>query len=88
MLGTAGFSALVAAFTVVVSAAPPHAWWCCALAVIAAVIALRRSEGEKSSNPVVRHGVQSLEYVALAAVVPLAFWVMDVYGLVRDLSLP
>ena len=88
MLGTAGFSALVAAFTVVVSAAPQHAWWCCALAVIAAVIALRRSEGEESSNPVVRHGVQSLEYVALAAVVPLAFWVMDVYGLVRDLSLP
>ncbi len=29
-----------------------------------------------------------LEYVALAAVVPLALWVTGVYDLVRDLSLP
>ena len=40
------------------------------------------------SNPVVRHAVQLLEYVALAAVVPLAVWVTGVYGVVRDLSLP
>ena len=39
-------------------------------------------------NPVVRQGLQVVEYLTLAAVVPLAAWVAGVYGMVRDLSLP
>jgi type VII secretion integral membrane protein EccD len=86
-LGATGIGTLTAAFTVAVSSAPQHAYWLCALAVIAGVSALRRAASEVSSNPVVRHSVQLLEYVALAAVVPLAGWVTGGYGVVRDLSL-
>ena len=86
-LGVNGIGALTAAFTVAVSSAPQHGYWLCALAVIAGVSALRRAASEVSSNPVVRHSVQLLEYVALAAVVPLAGWVTGGYGVVRDLSL-
>ena len=87
MLGATGIGAMIAAFTVAVSAAPQHAYGLCALTVIAGVGALRRAVSEMPSNPVVRHAVQLLEYVALAAVVPLGAWVTGVYGVVRDLSL-
>ena len=35
-------------------------------------------------SPVVRRAVEVVEYLALAAVVPLACWVVGLYGLVRD----
>jgi hypothetical protein len=39
-------------------------------------------------NPLARRTVEVLEYLALAAVVPLACWVGGLYGLIRGVSLP
>jgi hypothetical protein len=39
-------------------------------------------------NPLVRRTVEVSEYLALAAVVPLACWVGGLYGLIRGVSLP
>ncbi len=57
------------------------------LVVTAAGARLRRSAGRGEPNPVVRTAFSVIEYIALAAVIPLAFWVMGLYGMVRELSL-
>jgi hypothetical protein len=38
-------------------------------------------------SPVVRRGIEVVDYLALAAVVPLACWVGGLFGFVRGLSL-
>jgi len=87
MLGAAGLSALTAATTGALRAAPEHSSWLCVAAVGASVIAVRSGARSEPPNPVVRQALQVLEYLALAAVVPLAAWIMGIYGLVRNLSL-
>lgn len=87
-LNSAGVGAALAAATVVVRGAPEHAYWWCAALVTVAMAALHRRIGAAPPNPVVRQAVQVIEYLALAAVVPLAAWVTGVYGMVRDLALP
>ncbi len=87
-LGAAGIAALIAAHTIATIAAPEHAYVICAAAVIAGVSSLHWAASAVTPNPAVRQGIQVLEYMALAAVVPLAAWVTGVYGLVRDLSVP
>lgn len=87
-LGTSGVAALLVAFAVVVSAAPRQAFWLCAAAAIAGVLLLALAEGGMSPDPVVRQSIQTLEYLSLAAVVPIALWVTGIYGLVRASSLP
>ncbi|MCH9768802.1 MAG: type VII secretion integral membrane protein EccD [Actinomycetia bacterium] len=87
-LGAAGLCASAAAFLVAANAAPGHASWLCAVVVAVAMAVLRWGIRPEPPNPVVRQGLQILEYLALTAVVPLAAWATGVYGLVRDLSLP
>ncbi|MCH9640645.1 MAG: type VII secretion integral membrane protein EccD [Actinomycetia bacterium] len=87
-LGAAGICALTAAHIVAVGATPEHAPWLCAATIIASMAAVSWASRAKPPNPVVRQSLQMLEYLALAAVIPLAAWVTGVYGLVRDLSLP
>ena len=87
-LGASGVTALLVAVALVVSAAPQHAFWLCAAATVVSTFLLQLADRGVSSNPTVHQSFQILEYVALAAVVPLALWVAGVYGLVRDLSLP
>lgn len=87
-LSSAGVGAALAAATVVVRGAPEHAHWWCAALVTVAMAALHRRVGAAPANPVVRRVVQVIEYLALAAVVPLAAWVTGVYDVVRDLALP
>jgi hypothetical protein len=41
-----------------------------------------------SANPLAHRAVEVLEYLALAAVVPLACWVSGLFASVRGLSLP
>lgn len=84
-LGGAGFGALMAAEFVAVDAVPHHAHLICATGVILGATTLFAWPGP--ANPVVRHGVRVVEYVALTAVIPLAAWLAGVYGFVRDLSL-
>lgn len=87
-LGSAGVTAALAAAGVVVRNAPEHAHWLCAALVTVAIAALHRTVATTTPNPVVRQCVQVTEYLALAAVVPLAAWVTGVYGMVRGLALP
>ncbi len=85
--GAAGLCALIAAHIVAVGVTPQHAPWLCAATVIAGVSALHPAASTAAPTPVIRQGVQVLEYLALAAVIPLAAWVTGVFGLVRNLSL-
>ena len=85
--GAAGLCALIAAHVVTVGITPQHAPWLCAATVVIGVSALHRAASTAAPSPVIRQGVQILEYMALAAVIPLAAWVTGVFGLVRNLSL-
>lgn len=86
-LGAAGSVSLLAAFTVTVVAAPVHAPWLCACAAVLCVLAVRGAGSPASPNPLAHRMIQVTEYAALVALVPLAFWVSGIYGLVRQLSL-
>jgi len=86
-LGTSGFIACAAAVPAVADAAPAQAFWLSVAVAGGCVAGALRAGRPEPSNPALRHGIQVLEYVALAAVIPLAFWVSGVYGLVRDASL-
>lgn len=87
-LGGSGVTALLFAVAIVVSIAPRQAFWLCAAATVVSVSLLYLADRGVPSNPAVRQSLQTLEYVTLAAVVPLGLWVSGVYTLVRDLSLP
>lgn len=86
-LAANGFVALVMAALVTVITHPVHGFWICAASAAACGAWLRRTHREEEANPLVRRGVQITEYLALAAVVPLASWVTGLYGLVREASL-
>jgi hypothetical protein len=57
--------------------------------MVLAVIALRLGFANHSTtvSPVGQRGVELLEYLALAAVVPLACWVCELYGAARGVNL-
>lgn len=86
-LAAAGLCAVLATHLVAIRSAPEHAYWLCAATALAGTVTLRWTVSPISLNPVVRQSIQILEYLALAAVVPLAAWVTGGYGLVRTLSL-
>jgi hypothetical protein len=77
----------VAGSAMVVIAAPERAYWVCLLAIAIGLCALGSALGG-TSNPLAHRTIEVLEYLALAAVIPLACWVGGLYGLVRGLSLP
>jgi hypothetical protein len=87
MLSAAGFAALATAGAIGVAAVPEYAAWLCCGVAIAGAVALSWWLRGVSPITVVRSGVQLLEYLSLATVVPLSAWVSGVYGMVRDLSL-
>ncbi len=41
--------------------------------------------GGESFSPVTKRAGEIIEYLLVGLIVPLAFWVMDIYGYVRDL---
>jgi type VII secretion integral membrane protein EccD len=81
-----GGLSLAAGFAVSVVSAPAQAHWMTVLATIAGAGSLGSLWG-LTFSPVARRAVEVLEYLALAAVMPLACWVVGLYGLVRGLSL-
>jgi ESX secretion system protein EccD len=85
-LGSAGMISATAALAVVVVSAAEHAIWVSVLATAVGAASLGSVFGA-TVNPLGRRAIERLEYVALAAVVPLACWVGDLYGLVRGMSL-
>jgi hypothetical protein len=38
-------------------------------------------------SPFARRGIEVVDYVSLVAVLPLACWISDLFGIVRGLSL-
>jgi type VII secretion integral membrane protein EccD len=85
VLGAAGFAAVLAAALATVATVPAPGFWICVAAATICGAGLRSAE---EPNPLARRAKQVVEYVALAAVFPLACWVTGLYGVVRGLSLP
>jgi hypothetical protein len=86
-LVAAGMAAIAASCAGLVVSAPGQANWVCLAAIAVAVSMLGRGFGTVESL-LARRAIDVLEYVALAAVLPLACWVGGLYGLVRGLSMP
>jgi type VII secretion integral membrane protein EccD len=82
-----GLAAVTAGVGLVVISAPAHANWVC-LPVTAIALSMMGGVFGVTVNPLARRAVDLLEYLALAAVIPLACWVAGLYGLIRGLSLP
>ena len=84
--GEAGLARLAPALVVVI-AAPAPGFGICASAALACAVVLYRNGVATEANPLLRRAIQVSEYVALAAVIPLAFWLTGVYAVVREMSL-
>jgi type VII secretion integral membrane protein EccD len=85
-LVAAGVAAMASSCAAIVISAPEQANWVSVAALVAAMGMLGRGFGA-SGNVLARRALDVLESVALAAVLPLACWVGNLYGLVRGLSL-
>ncbi|MBE1547732.1 type VII secretion integral membrane protein EccD [Mycobacterium sp. OAS707] len=85
-LVAAGIAAIAAGGVTVVISAPEHAVWVSLVALAVGIGMLVRGFGA-TRNVLARRTVEVLEYATLAAVLPLACWVGDLYGLVRGVSL-
>lgn len=81
-LGTGGIFTATACFAIAAGALSGHVHWLSLLAVVAGVAGLTRPV-----SPVTQRVVDVTEYLAVAAVVPLACWVAGVYGAVRAMGL-
>jgi type VII secretion integral membrane protein EccD len=82
-----GMAAITAGAALVVVAVPGHANWVSLLATATGLSLLGGQTGA-TANPLARRAFDIVEYVALAAVVPLACWVAGIYGSIRGLSVP
>lgn len=85
-LGAGALVSMAAAAAIPVISEPGQAYWTTLPTVAASLAALGWLHGYAIS-PVVRRSIEVLEYLALAAVLPLACWVVGLYGLARGLSL-
>lgn len=83
-----GMTATAAGVGLVVVSAPGQANWVCLLLVASVGVSVLGSQLRATVNPLARRAVDVLEYLALAAVVPLACWVGGLYELIRGLGLP
>jgi type VII secretion integral membrane protein EccD len=82
-----GAGAMASGGVLVAVSAPGQANWVCLITVAIGLTTLGARFGV-TVNPLVRRGVEMSEYLALAAVVPLACWIGGLYGLIRGVSLP
>jgi type VII secretion integral membrane protein EccD len=81
-----GIATAIAGFGLVVISAPDQAHLSSAVAAGLGAAALSGRTG-LSVGPVIRRGADIVEYLAIAAVIPIACWVGGLYGVVRGLSL-
>ncbi len=86
-LVTGGIAALSAALVAAAVTVPQHPLWLSATAAGLAVGALYLGFAAPALSPLSRRGVELLEYLALAAMVPAACWICGCYGAARGLSL-
>jgi type VII secretion integral membrane protein EccD len=85
-LGAGAMISMAAGLAVTVISTPEQAHWMALLSACAGAGALGWLLG-LTVSPVVRRAIELLEYLALAAVLPLACWVAGLYALVRGSSL-
>lgn len=85
-LGVGGVATAAVCFAIATIAMPGQVSWLSLLAALAGAAGLSRLIG-LTVSPVVRRIIEVTEYVAAAAVVPLACWVAGVYGAVRAMGL-
>jgi type VII secretion integral membrane protein EccD len=81
-----GIVSTATGFAVTVVSAPAQAHWMTMFAAAAGAGALGWFF-DLTVSPVIRRAIELLEYLALAAVMPLACWVVGLFELVRGLSL-
>jgi type VII secretion integral membrane protein EccD len=81
-----GMAAIAASAALIVVSVPAQANWVCVLVTGIGLSMMSELLGA-TANPLARRAVDVVEYLALAAVVPLACWVGGLYGLIRGLSL-
>ncbi|UXA14747.1 type VII secretion integral membrane protein EccD [Mycobacterium sp. SMC-8] len=86
-LGAAGLVSLLVSALVVTAAVPAQAGSISAGVAVAAALAVYGAARSYSPNALSRRWIQYVEYLALAAVAPLAFWIAGIYGLAQQLSL-
>jgi hypothetical protein len=82
-----GMAAIASAVALIVVSAPAHANWVALLVTVTGLSMLGGLAGA-AINPLARRATDIAEYLALAAVVPLACWVAGLYESIRGLSLP
>jgi type VII secretion integral membrane protein EccD len=80
-----GMFCVTMCFGIGVLSLPSYVPWLGALAAAVGAAVLSPVAGLKTS-PLVQRAVEIVEYVGLAAVVPVACWVAGVFGLVRGMS--
>ncbi|MGH3597361.1 MAG: type VII secretion integral membrane protein EccD [Mycobacterium sp.] len=88
-LVVSGTATLSVTFVVAATAYPLHTPWIAAVAALLATAALCLGfiTPAITFSPVGRRSVELLEYLALAAIVPLVCWICGLYGAARGLSL-
>jgi len=86
---TGGFVTITAGFTHLTLTSPGQTPWFGLIAMIlgAGALCLTLADVGERLSPFVRRGIELVDYLALAAVVPLACWVGGLFGFVRGLSL-
>ena len=85
-LGAGAMISMAAGLAVTVISTPEQGHWMALLSVCAGASALGWLLG-LTVSPVARRAIELLEYLALAAILPLACWVAGLYELVRGSSL-
>ncbi len=84
-----GFLCASMAFVSTVGAFPGQEPWVCLVSAAIGMVAVWLPGSPVGRvSPVVRRGIELVEYLALASVVPLACWVSGVFGILRGLNLP
>jgi ESX secretion system protein EccD len=85
-LAAGGMVSVAAGFALIAISAPEQGHWMSLLAAAVGASALGWLFG-LTVSPVVHRAIELLECLALAAVLPLACWVVGLYGLARGMSL-
>jgi hypothetical protein len=83
---SAGAAVMTASCGTIAISAPAQAYWIGFGAVAVGIGVLGRGFGA-TANVLMRRALDVLEYVALAAMLPLTCWVGDLYGMIRGLGL-
>ncbi len=89
VFAVSGIATTGATFAVAATGMPNHGTWTASVTAMlaAAAVYLGFAPTAISLSPVLRRGVELLEYLTLAAMVPLTCWICGLYSAVRNLNL-